>query len=1111
MSGFNQNPGMGGKNPPWARSTSNNVATNAINSAALSLYQHIAQASLQLQAGLQNNQLGYPQFSGGAQVNQDSNQSAAVGAFNPLNLVRYPTPATSAYQSTGSNTSNATTRSQPVQGNQNTSNTSQKAQNRVFTGTVTRKQDNFGFIDDDVFFRSTAVQGRDPSVGDTVLVEASYNDAMPFKWNATRVQAINSGRSGHTRFSDAAPVYNSSASNMNYSESRNQDSRGRDRRSRDRAVVNRRNDDRRSDNYVQSRDADQRTRDNRRSRHSPPEKEKSNRDARDRSRDKDRSRRSPVFSRSKTAPRYQVQVPRISLDMQDVDVMELHRRYPNMYIPSDFYLGEYRWVDQFPPLSPFELDHPCNFHIMKKDVSPVHKIDAVLEPPDLDYLYCAKVMLISMPSMEEIFRKCIVPTEDLEKDEYPSVAHASRQLNFLVGNKGKNEAMAIGGPWSPSLDGQNPDKDPSVLIRTAIRTCKALTGIDLSNCTQWYRFVEIHYQRGDTIHKGKHIPARTETVVLFLPDVWSCIPTQLEWDKIRSDYKKFVEKSVEPEKAAPAVSKVSPAPEVKQPSSPKTPDDEKETDQSMEVDSGTPAEKQDPTHYSQLDPKNMKVQHLKDELEARNLSSKGLKSQLTARLLKALKAEEEEAKKKEDEEKVTETPKEEEKKKESDSWTVVDSWSSVDDKSSSRGDKDEDKKDKEKLKASLEKKYSLPEFPHMIVYPSSIAKSGKFDCSLMSLSLLLDYRPDDNKEHLFEISLFAELFNEMLMRDFGFLIYHALLSAPNRSKEEDKKKNEEKKSSSVESERRDKEKEKEKDNDTEKDKSKEKDKDKEKEKEREKDKERERDREKEKKQEKVKYLTANKKLLLAFSYFDTSGCGYIMEKDLETLLFSLSLSFSRSQVKKLLSKVVKRDVLTYRKLTDKPVDEKIEEKEAVIDDNDPNLIEKIASQLAAGKKRKSLIVSDHCLKKSRSSSKEESNEDGESDFINYKGSLINVENITSQLKRSENARLETENALTKLKADFGDREKDLADSKERVRALQEECKKFTDQLAAVTTKCLSLSTENEKLTAAVLLVHNITKPFIIPQEGFLSSNETDLNLIAVKDIKKEAVESSNSA
>lgn len=51
--------------------------------------------------------------------------------------------------------------------------------------------------------------------------------------------------------------------------------------------------------------------------------------------------------------------------------------------------------------------------------------------------------------------------------------------------RGKDEAMAIGGHWSPSLDGADPEKDPSVLIKTAIRCCKALTGIDLSLCTQW--------------------------------------------------------------------------------------------------------------------------------------------------------------------------------------------------------------------------------------------------------------------------------------------------------------------------------------------------------------------------------------------------------------------------------------------------------------------------------------------------------------------------------------------------------------------------------------------------------------------------------------------------
>lgn len=56
---------------------------------------------------------------------------------------------------------------------------------------------------------------------------------------------------------------------------------------------------------------------------------------------------------------------------------------------------------------------------------------------------------------------------------------------FLVGMRGKDEAMAIGGHWSPSLDGADPENDPSVLIKTAIRCCKALTGIDLSLCTQW--------------------------------------------------------------------------------------------------------------------------------------------------------------------------------------------------------------------------------------------------------------------------------------------------------------------------------------------------------------------------------------------------------------------------------------------------------------------------------------------------------------------------------------------------------------------------------------------------------------------------------------------------
>lgn len=53
----------------------------------------------------------------------------------------------------------------------------------------------------------------------------------------------------------------------------------------------------------------------------------------------------------------------------------------------------------------------------------------------------------------------------------------------------------------------------------------------------------------------------------------------------------------------------------------------------------TAENKLEPTHYSQLDPKNMNVNDLRNELKARSINSKGLKSQLVARLTKTLKAE----------------------------------------------------------------------------------------------------------------------------------------------------------------------------------------------------------------------------------------------------------------------------------------------------------------------------------------------------------------------------------------------------------------------------------------------------------------------------------------
>lgn len=171
-------------------------------------------------------------------------------------------------------------------------------------------------------------------------------------------------------------------------------------------------------------------------------------------------------------------------------MQEIRQRFTNLYIPSDFFYANMKWSETFTPDNAFSLRRPCTFHIMHKSINPPIQLDAAAEdenlnsaePADANYLYSAKVMLLSIPNLADLYNKCFESSSDFGHH----AVHPSRVISFLVGLRARNEPMAIGGPWSPSLDGENPEEDPSVLIRTAIRTCKALTGIDLSNCTQWY-------------------------------------------------------------------------------------------------------------------------------------------------------------------------------------------------------------------------------------------------------------------------------------------------------------------------------------------------------------------------------------------------------------------------------------------------------------------------------------------------------------------------------------------------------------------------------------------------------------------------------------------------
>lgn len=217
---------FGNKNTPWGRSnTSPNLVsqtnqlqpqimnqgglTNINTSGMVPFQQQHQQQVFQNAMGLQqqNIGLGLQQMANSAMGAASlSSQIASNQIFQQVGAaVSYPTPR--GLNPTAFQTQNITA-VPPVQNNANPG-----TKQRVFTGTVTKVHDSFGFVDEDVFFQTNAcVKGSNPVVGDRVLVEASYNPSMPFKWNATRIQVLPTTNQPSVR-------HNNNSKNNNYSNS----------------------------------------------------------------------------------------------------------------------------------------------------------------------------------------------------------------------------------------------------------------------------------------------------------------------------------------------------------------------------------------------------------------------------------------------------------------------------------------------------------------------------------------------------------------------------------------------------------------------------------------------------------------------------------------------------------------------------------------------------------------------------------------------------------------------------------------------------------------------------------------------------------------------------
>ncbi len=87
--------------------------------------------------------------------------------------------------------------------------------------------------------------------------------------------------------------------------------------------------------------------------------------------------------------------------------MDLKRRYPKLYIPSDLFMVKACWIETFPLHKPFDLTRPSPIHVFRKhtdrvdlgmiqyeETTKTHTIKPVpevQEPDDTSRIFTAKV------------------------------------------------------------------------------------------------------------------------------------------------------------------------------------------------------------------------------------------------------------------------------------------------------------------------------------------------------------------------------------------------------------------------------------------------------------------------------------------------------------------------------------------------------------------------------------------------------------------------------------------------------------------------------------------------------------------------------------------------
>lgn len=168
----------GPSNPPWQRNTLGNAGNQQSQMQTNASMHYPNQAQMYGQNMGMAQQTQQTQNVGVASYNMNQMQTTATPLFPP---VSYPTPSARANLNPVAFGSSQQ-QQQPQQ--------QAPATNYNAVGVVTKVHNDCGFVDDEVFFHKNVCKGTVPKIGDRVLVEASFNQNSPFKWNATRIQIV---------------------------------------------------------------------------------------------------------------------------------------------------------------------------------------------------------------------------------------------------------------------------------------------------------------------------------------------------------------------------------------------------------------------------------------------------------------------------------------------------------------------------------------------------------------------------------------------------------------------------------------------------------------------------------------------------------------------------------------------------------------------------------------------------------------------------------------------------------------------------------------------------------------------------------------------------------